>query len=567
MKSFLKLFPLCAALALSCAPKGRNGIVSMADLSPVVTPPDMAIDTSNDPTTCADASKLQSYVGCDYWPTVTFNPVWTQFDFAVVVSNPGMQMANVTVSGGALTQAKTSSVMPGQLVKIGLPWVPALKGPEVSAAGTLTAPYNVSIFSLKGAYHLVSDVPVLVYQFNALEYQGGTGMDLHGVAWSGCPGNSNLPADCFSFSNDASILLPSTAMTPNYLVTGVHGDDSMDPTTNMATPIDGPFVAITAVADSTTITMKLGPKAKILPSADGAVTAGMPGDTMTFDLDAGDVLQLMSDIGTVHDLTGSQIQATKPVQVISGHPCMINPQVNTYMLFDNMYYPNYTCDHVEETQLPFETWGKKYVVTAPSGPHGATPQYTVRIYGGAKDAKLTLDPTVSGAPSTISAGSVAEFDTTKSFYVEGDNEFSVGIIQKSGAIVDPTAIASMQEGDPSLSFMSSTEQYRTTYLFLAPNDYEENYADVVVPVIGGDGQAGTNLTLDGDQVTDTISPVGGGFGVVRIKLAFSSASGAHQLVADMPVGIQVVGYGSYTSYQYPGGLNLKPITAPPPPIN
>jgi hypothetical protein len=29
------------------------------------------------------------------------------------------------------------------------------------------------------------------------------------------------------------------------------------------------------------------------------------------------------------------------------------------------------------------------------------------------------------------------------------------------------------------------------------------------------------------------------------------------------VGIQVLGYGLYTSYQYPGGLNLE-IIAPPP---
>ena len=30
------------------------------------------------------------------------------------------------------------------------------------------------------------------------------------------------------------------------------------------------------------------------------------------------------------------------------------------------------------------------------------------------------------------------------------------------------------------------------------------------------------------------------------------------LTATAPVGIQVIGYGSYTSYQYPGGLNLTP---------
>ena len=39
------------------------------------------------PTTCAQAAMTRSYVGCDYWPTVTTNPVWSIFDFAVVVAN------------------------------------------------------------------------------------------------------------------------------------------------------------------------------------------------------------------------------------------------------------------------------------------------------------------------------------------------------------------------------------------------------------------------------------------------------------------------------------------------
>ena len=39
--------------------------------------------------TCADAATQKSYVGCDYWPTVTPNAVSSDFDFAVVVANTG----------------------------------------------------------------------------------------------------------------------------------------------------------------------------------------------------------------------------------------------------------------------------------------------------------------------------------------------------------------------------------------------------------------------------------------------------------------------------------------------
>jgi hypothetical protein len=50
--------------------------------------------------------------------------------------------------------------------------------------------------------------------------------------------------------------------------------------------------------------------------------------------------------------------------------------------------------------------------------------------------------------------------------------------------------------------------------------------------------------------------------VTRVKLN-GAAGGAHTLVADQPAGIQVVGYGTYTSYQYPGGLNLGAISQAP----
>jgi hypothetical protein len=265
------------------------------------------------------------------------------------------------------------------------------------------------------------------------------------------------------------------------------------------------------------------------------------------------VLQLLAaQTGSGSDLTGSQISADKAVQVISGHACATNPQ--------NAQPQQYTCDHVEEVQLPFETWGKNYVVTAPSGPKGTAVQYTVRVYGGLNAANLTFTPSVAGAPATIGAKSVAEFDTTSSFVVSGSDVFSIGVLQKSGQIVDPTPAAGQQQkGDPSLSFVSAVEQWRDRYIFLAPSDYDVNYADVIVP-------AGGVITLDGAGVTMTPTPIGGGYGVIRLTLATGSNMGTHVLTANLPVGIQVEGYGAYTSYQYPAGLDLKVITQPPPPV-
>ena len=52
-----------------------------------------------------------------------------------------------------------------------------------------------------------------------------------------------------------------------------------------------------------------------------------------------------------------------------------------------------------------------------------------------------------------------------------------------------------------------------------------------------------------------------GYGVARVQLS-NAGSGDHTITSDVPVGISVYGYGVYTSYWYPGGLDLEAL--PPP---
>jgi hypothetical protein len=107
--------------------------------------------------------------------------------------------------------------------------------------------------------------------------------------------------------------------------------------------------------------------------------------------------------------------------------------------------------------------------------------------------------------------------------------------------------------------MIAVEQYRTKYIFLAPADYDKSYVDVVAP-------AATSLTLDGTGVSASFTPVGvNGLAVARIKLG-AGQNGAHVMTSDKPFGLQVIGYGRQTSYQYPGGLDLHAIAPPPPPV-
>ncbi len=49
----------------------------------------------------------------------------------------------------------------------------------------------------------------------------------------------------------------------------------------------------------------------------------------------------------------------------------------------------------------------------------------------------------------------------------------------------------------------------------------------------------------------------------RLAARLAVEPGMHRLVGNLPVGLNVYGYGEYTSYAYPGGLELAPIVITP----
>ncbi|MDI1429291.1 IgGFc-binding protein [Polyangium sorediatum] len=484
-------------------------------------------DPGVDPTTCAEAAAARTYIGCDFWPTVVANNVWSIFDYAVVVANAGDQPAEVTVTRGANTIA-TATVPPNDLAKIYLPWVPELKGPDANSCGSAT-PLSNTVRVPDGAYHLVTTRPVTVYQFNALEYgpQGGP----PGKDWSTCPGPECL-GECLSYSNDASLLLPSTAMTGNYRVTGIAGW----PDANI-----GSYFAITGTEDGTSVQVKLSGAGEIV--GGGGLPSTGPNGLASFTVNRGEVVEIVFSPNA--DPSGSQVFATKPVQVIAGVPCINVPLTSGY------------CDHIEESVFPAETLGKRYIVTVPTSPGGGPVGHVVRIYGNVNGTKLTYaGQTPPGAPLSINAGQVFDLGQVNvNFEISGDHEFAVGMFQLGSSLIDP--FSTEPKGDPAQSLATAVEQYRLKYVFLAPSDYDESYVDVVQPV-------GAQLVLDGQPVAQTPTVISSGFGVVRLPLG-PGKNGSHVLTATEPVGIQVMGYGAQTSYQYPGGLNLAAIAPPPPP--
>jgi IgGFc binding protein len=513
-------------------------------------------DDLRDPVDCKEAEERKSYVGCDYWPTVTPNPVWSIFDYTVVVANTGAGDATVQVTGPKGTN-RNVTVPAGELKKIYLPWVEDLKGFDFNECTAVTGT-NMSTIARSGAYHLVSSSPVIVYQFNALEYKGEGGEEFDGSPkdWSQCPGTTTgcrkgptgpvVKSGCFSFSNDASLLLPSTAMTNTYRVMGHSGASVPGVPAIGLTPT---VLTVTATQPDTSVRVALAASASVIASRDDGATVAATegGQTMNFTLaNAGDVVQLISPKGEQYDFSGSLVTTSKPVQVITSVPCITLP-------------PNKpACDHIEETVLPAETLGRHYVVAAPTGPKGQPVKQKVRLYGNKdgttlqyKPAKPESCPDMLGAGQMVDCGFVGE-----SFEVTGSNEFGVATFLLGASMNDPTN--QDRRGDPDQTFVPGVEQFRRSYVFLAPTDYPVLYADITA-------EADAEIELDGAPVTAPWTMIGEGpYGVQRLDLTKSGKDGAHTLRAQKAVGVQVLGFGDNTSFQYPGGLNLKIIAAPPP---
>jgi hypothetical protein len=481
---------------------------------------------------CAPPEVTTSYIGCDYYPTVTLNPVWSGFDFAVAVSNASNAPAHVIVTrGDAMLRDVTVGV--DQLEIIKLDWVAALKGGDQDACQIPPEPGDSRVVR-GGAYRLRSDHPVTVYQLSPLQYELGKGGNAPAMCPTGtkCPGG--VVAECLSYSNDASLLLPATTLTGDYTV--------------MSWPSRGnttSFFAVTATADSTLVSLK--GRGNFRPG--GGVDRSGQGEIM---LNRGDVLEVLASHGMdTDDASGSLVRANKPVQVIGGHSCANVPDADTA-----------ACDHLEDALFPTQILGKEYVVSYPSAVASQSP-YLVRIAAIAANTKIQFEPALV-APITLGPDS-APFELRVGSFVKGapgergteKPPVDVRITSDKPILVvqymQGQASVPSNAGDPSMSLAVPVAQYRSDYTFTASPTYDSNFIDVIAPI-------GTTIMLDGLPLDGTSSDVGkSNFEVTRARLPVGG-SGVYRIRGDAAFGLVVYGYGRYTSYMYPGGLDLKRIT-------
>lgn len=464
--------------------------------------------------TCEAVSFTATNAGCEFWavdlPT-SWNPsspyslsIATELQFAVVVANISQsEVAEVSVFAGSGSRALKE----------------AMVGPLNTHAFMLPNTNQIDPTRNNGgqAFRIESDVPITAYQFQPLDNLRPVG------------------------SSDATSLFPAHVLQTDYIaVTELGIELNVYPKGWDAVSVPaGAYVAVVATENDTHV--------DFVPTdvlADGAWQGVV--------LNRGDTFTIISDPSNGSSLDGSlagtRVISDEPVAVFSGNISASVPATTTECC----------ADHVEHQLLPTVAWGTRYVVLPPPDPTtSANHDPAVIRLVGAYDGTSLVYPAgrPQGAPDSLDAHQDIEFATNEPVIIEaadGDEPFLAAQYLYNSGEANPGS----KLGDPAMIVVPSLEQLMDRYVFLVPHGYSTNVVTIVAP---NDAE----IIVDGRPVGE-LKEVGDSGGVTWAYTRVEVASGAHVVVADVPVGITIVGYDDFVSYAYAGGSAVELIHEAPP---
>jgi len=517
---------------------------------------------------CEVAARERSYIGCDYVVLDLPNPLRNQSTpgapFGLVIANsdpvlpatievrdpfgqPELILGSVDVTS-AQPEPQTHTVRSVRTDADGA--MTPLSGPAEHLQippgaivtllfGERTVPSGISGIH-RVARRLTSSLPVVAYQFN--------------------------PYCCnTTYTNDASLLLPTTAAGQDYTLLGA-ADMRFDPDPTSL----GLGFTLVALSDDQTLTVELPAGTRLQRSLDTRLTLPPDDDDatthLTVTLARDEVLHLESRSTTSHTsvLSGARATSNSPFVAFSTHPCTYIPQSLA------------ACDHLEQQLIPQDTWGQTFVM-APTARRGraATEINYWHLVAGDQPARLRLTAELltlklrtpfaraltdcrdhaGASPNEVElpAGAHCMLATASPFGLEASAPIMVmGYI--AGQVAATANISSIATGDPAMFLLPPVEQYRDRYLFLTPATYAFDFATAIVPF-----NAAETLTLDGypvdlrDPTITVLEVPGSQHLIVHIPVT----DGAHTIEASTSFGLVVYAYDAFVSYAYPGGLNLS----------
>lgn len=461
------------------------------------------------------------FTGVDNFGTeflLTFHPNWSvtgkKSDVLVYVYSE--YNTEVTLSIEAADYSETKTVEPFQTIQFK---VPALLA-QAFIANNKTEPQQISIWEDK-AIIVKSKEPIACY----------------GVS-------------DFTASSEGFLVLPIHTLGKNYLVSSFRNHKFSDNAENMTA-----YVSIIGCYDDTDITFQLVGNS-ISYFLDNNEQAVYSGGTLTRTLDKGDIL-LVPVLGNLGDLTGSLVNADKPVAVISGH--------------FNAHIPRNSASgsYLIEQEFPAVAWGNQYNIPALPNRTKAT---WINVLS-KENAVIYRDGQLYG---TIKAVANEENDgyISQRYLTESEATKPISIWSESPIYVtqfNTSAEDDFKDSNPFQMQILPKNQYANEIVFSLPNtsfnlpENKDNYLtlcylgddegnfpdDFMVGEYNGNSFTWTKANVKwGGAGTKVLDSTGlRYFYTKNVKL--DNPTGVYKIKADEPFAAYISGWNINKSYGYP----------------
>lgn len=331
-------------------------------------------------------------------------------------------------------------------------------------------------------------------------------------------------------STDSYLALPVPALGLEYYAMSYHSTPTNDLVSHLA---------IVATQDSTMVYVT----PSVLTSRNKSAKVSFP-----VIMNKGDVYQIAasnfqpmgmsyrgSDSLILPDLTGTRIQASKPIAVFSGHQCADVPIRVPF------------CNYLVEQLPPVHSWGKHFIL----GQFAKRTSYAYRVIASRPNTKIFEN---SVLVKELQLGEMYENSSvgSKNIMLTASEpvlvaQFSHGFLGGVGRVEGrPSQIRGDSIGDPMMLVVSPTQQFLREYRFATPKTSYTNwrhYVNIIVPTTSV-----ASLRFNGRSI-DTIRYTPEFVGLSNyVALKMDIPFGVHTIKADVPFGLYSYGFATNDAY-------------------
>lgn len=500
---------------------------------------------------CDAAAASKGSIGCDYQiATPSFYAYIKPPCFAVFVANNWPKDVQLKITRGGMSYNASAG-----FGRIATPGQPETSWPTVPTNGI--PPGKVAVLflshdpaSVNGGPLTCPVAPAVSQTFGTALQNAGSGYDNtgRGTAWhitSTYPITSYdiLPyGGAKSYLPSAELLFPTTAWGTNYF--------GIVPLRGNAQPQWGQVVA---AMDNTQITVF--PNVSLPGGSNGGTVAPAPANQQTkYSLKAGEYIQWQES----NEMSGTIIQSNNPVAFSGGQG---------YDCYSSMTSSGGGCDSAHQQIPPVSAFGWEYVGMPYATRMASLQEESIkyRLVGAVKGTTLKFSPAVSGAPSSVNAAQVADFEATGPFVVtsqDANHPFYLGQVMPGCSVTGGSRPPGGCLGDEEYVNMPPPAQFLSKYVFFSDPTYPTTNL-VFLRVKTGAGFQDVNLDCKGNLTG--WKAVGSNYEITNVDLIRGGQkngtcdNGPHTASSNGPFGLMVWGLDTFSSYAYPAGGNIATI--------